>query len=162
MPHHYKTISEHQAIYEKILANPEILYLLSTCIVAQDQKKLAEKLAALTGTLEERVVHDLGMWVGREEAPERLKEIMILRKKKGEELRSAKRRFIAELGLDWTAAERELYLKSAKVVVVEPLDQFYPPFGYWIVENDSIDKKWAEHIKTTKQPDQRKRRLETH
>lgn len=159
----------HKLIYQRIISNSVTLGLLETCIPPQDQA-LAKKLKILIEAIlneehciqttidENNVIRDLLGWANREDAPQRLKDAIALRNQAVASLRRNKRQFIKELGLDWTEKQREEYLEDIPVIIVDPLDEPYPPFGIRISETEAIYKQWANHIAFTPQPDTRKPR----
>ena len=72
--------------------------------------------------------------------------------------RSEKRRFIAHIGLDWTAAMLQSFLSQVKVISLARLKKPYPPTYHWMVESDEIDQRWRLHIEERPQPDLREPR----
>jgi hypothetical protein len=74
--------------------------------------------------------------------------------------RNLKLDFIHHIGLNWSPATRDSFLKGVKTVYLRKLRTPYPVINEWICESDAIDDKWRDYLKhdPRAQPDSRRKR----
>ena len=74
--------------------------------------------------------------------------------------RNLKIDFIHRIGLNWSPATRDSFLKGVNTVYLRKLRTPYPAINEWICESDAIDDKWSDYLKhdPRAQPDSRRKR----
>ena len=74
--------------------------------------------------------------------------------------RNLKIDFIHRIGLNWSPATRDSFLKGVNTVYLRKLRTPYPVINEWICESDAIDDKWSDYLKhdPRAQPDSRCKR----
>ena len=77
-----------------------------------------------------------------------------------EGVRNLKIDFIHQIGLNWSPATRDSFLKGVNTVYLRKLKTPYPVINEWICESDAIDDKWSDYLKhdPRAQPDSRRKR----
>lgn len=158
-------------IFETIEASPQLQDLLT--IVTSDNKKsffIAKLLIALPGAFPghtESPPELFGLltdWFGYlKDAPSRFEAVataLKLRHKHFIDNRNQKLDFIHRIGLNWSPATRDFFLKGLKTVNLPKQKTPYPPINYWMCESDAIDQKWRDYLKydPRAQPDRRRKR----
>ena len=74
--------------------------------------------------------------------------------------RNLKVDFIHRIGLNWSPATRDSFLKGVKTVYLRKLRTPYPVINEWICKSDAIDNKWHNYLKhdPRAQPDSHRKR----
>ena len=69
--------------------------------------------------------------------------------------------FIRRIGLNWSPATRDEFLKTINTFKISKLETPYPAVKHWMCESDSIDNKWRDYLQKDPraQPDRRLPRL---
>jgi hypothetical protein len=145
---------------------------LFTIAVSDNQKTffIDQLLIALPGAFSGRteapphLFDILTIWFGKlKDAPSKfdaVATVIYLRKKYFSDQRNKKLDFIHRIGLNWSPATRDSFLKGVPAFYLPKLRTPFPVIGHWMCESDAIDAKWRDYLEhdPRAQPDKRRKR----
>jgi hypothetical protein len=145
-------------IFQTIQDSPPLQDIL-TIATSANQKSffIAKLLIALPDAFSDRtetppqLFDIMATWFGKlEDASSRFDAVATAikhRKQYFTDHRNKKVDFIHRIGLNWSSATRDLFLKGVKTVYLRKRQTPYPPINHWICESEVIDDKWSDYLK---------------